>query len=43
MVWLPSLFVLLSVIPGRVTAAIGPDAVLQITNAVVAPDGYSRT
>ena len=43
MMWLRSLFVLLSVISGRVSAAIGPTAVLQIGNADVAPDGYGRT
>ncbi|KAI9429941.1 laccase [Lactarius psammicola] len=40
MAWL--LFVLLSAISGRVSAAIGPTAELQIYNANVAPDGFSR-
>jgi hypothetical protein len=43
MVRLHSLFVLLSVMSGRVFAAIGPDAVLQIGNADVSPDGFNRT
>jgi iron transport multicopper oxidase len=42
MVWLRSLFVLLSVMSGRVSAAIGPKAVLRIENANVSPDGFTR-
>ncbi|KAN0136677.1 laccase [Lactarius tabidus] len=44
MVWLSPLFVFLSVVSGRVSAAIGPNnAVLQITNTIVSPDGFKRT
>jgi hypothetical protein len=43
MVWLRSLIVLLPVMSGRVSAAIGPTAVLEIQNADVAPDGFTRT
>ena len=43
MVCLRTLFVLLPVLSGRVSAAIGPTAVLKIGNADVAPDGYRRT
>ena len=43
MVCLRTLFVLLPVLSGRVYAAIGPTAVLQIGNNIVAPDGFSRT
>ena len=43
MVCLRSLFVIFSVISGSVFAAIGPTAVLQIGNGVVAPDGFSRS
>ncbi|KAF8259954.1 laccase [Lactarius quietus] len=42
MVLLRSLFALLSVVSGRVSAAIGPNAALQITNNVVSPDGFPR-
>ncbi|KAF8259959.1 laccase 1A [Lactarius quietus] len=42
MVLLRSLFVPLSVLSGRVSAAIGPAAVLKITNDIVSPDGFSR-
>ena len=43
MVCLPTLFVLLPALSGRAFAAIGPTAVLQIGNDIVAPDGYGRT
>ena len=43
MVCLRTLFVLLPVLSGKVFAAIGPTAVLQIVNDVVAPDGFNRT
>jgi iron transport multicopper oxidase len=43
MVCLRSLFVLLPVMSGRVFAAIGPTAVLEIQNAVIAPSGFDRT
>ena len=43
MVCLRTLFVLLPVLSGRVYAAIGPTALLQIGNNIVAPDGFSRT
>ncbi|KAH9059206.1 laccase [Lactarius vividus] len=47
MVWLRSFFALLlvylSAVPGRVSAAIGPTVNLQISNRIIAPDGFRRS
>jgi hypothetical protein len=43
MIRLHSLAVILAALLGKVSAAIGPTANLQIVNRIIAPDGFRRS